>query len=241
MIDDSMPPLLPALRRAIKQVTGGEVEFLINTHLHGDHTGNNASFAEAGTHIIAHEQMRQRLSEKPDTSGAALPVITFSDEMHFYLNDQPARVFHVARAHTDGDAVIYFSEANVIHTGDVLFNGLFPFIDLASGGSVSGYIAAQQQILMLADDKTVIVPGHGALATKADLLRANKMLVDIQGQVSRLIAEGKTRQEILALNPLADYSDDWSWDFITTEKMTETLYADLATHRHGPADKAHHH
>ncbi|BFM21172.1 MBL fold metallo-hydrolase [Gilvimarinus japonicus] len=232
MIDDSMPPLLDKLRAAIADISGDDIEFLINTHLHDDHTGNNAAFATQGSHIVAHEKMRSRLKLDAKRTAQALPVITLNDQMNFYLNDQPARVFHLARAHTDGDLAIEFSDANVLHTGDVLFNGMFPFIDLDSGGSVDGYIAAQKTLLEMVDDNTVIVPGHGALAKKADLQRANKMLMDARQKVAKLIAQGETEKEILAANPLAEYHDDWSWDFITTEKMTRTLYRDLTAHRH---------
>jgi len=137
------------------------------------------------------------------------------------------RVFHVANAHTDGDSAIHFHEVNVIHAGDAMFNKLFPFIDLDSGGSVSGFIAAQKKILSMANDQTTIVPGHGVLANKADLQAAVDMLIDAQTRVKALVDAGKSKEEILATNPLADYHDIWNWGFITTERMTETLYRSL--------------
>jgi len=241
MIDDSMPPLLPKLKAAIKSLGGEDLTFLINTHLHGDHTGNNASFARDGAHLVAHHKVRERLKADSERSAEALPVITFNDEIHFHLNGQPAQVLHLPAAHTDGDAAIYFPQADVLHTGDLLFNGLFPFIDLENGGSVQGYIDAQQRLLDLAGEDAVIVPGHGpAKANRADLERANTMLREVYQKVSRLVAQGRTEDEILELNPLADYHDDWSWGFITTEKMTRTLYRDLTEHRHGtPGDHQH--
>ncbi len=240
LIDDSMPPVLDIMQAAIKEITTRPVDFLINTHVHGDHTGNNAHYGEAGAHIVAHENLRQHLVDKgvqtaegmAPAPAAALPVITFSKAMSFHLNGDQAEVFHVARAHTDGDAVIHFHDANVIHTGDAFFNGLFPFIDLDSGGSVSGYIAAQKDILERANDATQIIPGHGPLASKADLQAAVDMLTDARNRVQVHLSAGKTEAEILAENPLAKYHDDWNWGFITTERMTKTLIRDLSGEPH---------
>jgi cyclase len=135
----------------------------------------------------------------------------------------------VANAHTDGDSAIHFPEVNVIHAGDAMFNRLFPFIDLDSGGSVSGYIAAQETLLAIANDQTKIIPGHGVLANKADLQAALDMLIESQARVKALVDAGKSKEEILAENPLADYHDVWNWGFITTERMTEMLYRSLTS------------
>lgn len=232
MIDDSMPPLLPNLNKAIAEVTDKPINFLINTHMHADHTGNNVSFGETGAHIIGHTNLRDRLqvSTVDGQEGsaplpmAALPVITFSDEITFHLNGDDARVFHLASAHTDGDVAIYFKKANILHTGDALFNGLFPFIDTAHGGSVEGYIAAQKLLYELADDKTVIVPGHGPIATRTDLKVAADMLVDAVKRVEKLHKKGLSEDEVVAKNPLAKYHEKWNWGFITTEKITRTIY-----------------
>lgn len=235
MIDDGLSPFLDKLKAAIKELTSAQVDFLINTHIHGDHTGNNASFGDAGAHIVAHKNLRERFKTmqhdtpegKKPTPPSALPVITFSSEISFYLNGSETRVFHVAKAHTDGDAVIHFIDLNVIHTGDALFNGLFPFIDLESGGSVSGYIDAQKRIYELAKDDTVIIPGHGPIAKRADLKTSFTMLEDARSLVRDLVAKGKSEEDIVKLNPLKKYHDKWNWGFITTEKMTRTLYKDL--------------
>lgn len=235
MIDDSMPPFLDKLKAAVLELTRQKIDFLINTHVHGDHTGNNASFGEAGAHIVAHHKLRERLKTmqqdtpkgKKPTPPSALPVITFSNEITFHLNGSEIQVFHVENAHTDGDAVIHFVDLNVIHTGDALFNGLFPFIDLDSGGSVSGYIAAQKRIYEMAKNDTVIIPGHGPIGKRADLEASITMLEDARASVQKLIAKGKSEEEIVQLNPLKKYHDKWNWGFITTEKMTRTLYKDL--------------
>jgi glyoxylase-like metal-dependent hydrolase (beta-lactamase superfamily II) len=159
--------------------------------------------------------------------GEALPVVTFSDSVTIHLNGRQAFVFHVEHAHTDGDAVIHFRDDNVIHAGDVLFNGMFPFIDLDAGGSVEGYIAAQKRILALADEQTKIIPGHGPLASRKDLQTAVDMLQGAHDRVRRLVDAGQSEEAILAANPLKDYHDDWNWGFITTERMTRTLYRGL--------------
>jgi len=232
LIDDGLPPLTGKLLAAIAEITDDPVEFLINTHVHGDHIGGNEAFGEKGATIVAHDNLRRRLIADgvSDATGAkvpapegALPVVTFSDSVTFHLNGHEAFVFHVEKAHTDGDAVIQFRNANVIHAGDVLFNGLFPFIDLDSGGSVDGYIAAQKEILARADDETKIIPGHGPLANRKDLETAVAMLEDAYARVRALVDAGQTQEQILAANPLADYHEDWNWGFITTERMTTTL------------------
>jgi len=235
MIDDSMPPFLDKMTNAIKSVTEKPVDFLINTHVHGDHIGNNEAMGNAGTHIVAHQNLREHLLKKGirgqdgnvPAPKAALPVITFSHAMHFHLNGEDAKIFHVAKAHTDGDAVIFFKNANVIHAGDTFFNGMFPFIDLNSGGSVDGYINAQKKMISLSNDKTKIIPGHGPLASKQDLQAAVDMLVDAKAQVGKLIKAGKSENETVKANPLAKYADKWNWQFITTERMTRQLYKDL--------------
>lgn len=235
LIDDSMPPLTDRLLAAVEEVVREPVDFVINTHVHGDHVGGNATLGEAGAWIVAHENVRKRLEEKgpsADDESApappeALPVITFADAVTFHLNGQETHVFHATHAHTDGDAVIHFSDANVIHAGDVLFNRQFPFIDLDTGGSVDGYIAAQERILEVADADTKIIPGHGSLASVADLEASITMLKDARSRIAALIEAGRSVDEVVAADPLADY-EEWSWGFITTERMTRQVYGDLA-------------
>lgn len=231
LIDDGLPPMTDELLAAIGKLTDAPIDFLINTHVHGDHVGSNESFGRAGATIVAHDNLRQRLvadgmktaAGEVATPKDALPIVTFSDSVTFHLNGRDAFVFHVEHAHTDGDAVIHFREDNVIHTGDAMFNGLFPFIDLDTGGSVDGYIAAQERILAMADEETKIIPGHGPLAGKSDLQAAVDMLKDSYARVRALVEAGQSEEAILAANPLADYHDEWNWGFITTERMTKTL------------------
>lgn len=226
LIDDALEPMAEKVIKAVEALTKQPVDFLINTHVHGDHIGGNAAFHKTGATIITHDNIRERmLADNADKD--ALPEVTFSDAVTFHLNGHTAFVFHVPHAHTDGDAVIHFPEVNVIAAGDILFNGLFPFIDLDSGGSVPGYLAAQEKILSMADSETKIISGHGPQGSKADLQTAHDMLVDALARVKKLVDAGKSKGEILAENPLASYHDDWNWRFITTESMTQTLHRSL--------------
>ena len=231
MIDDGLAPLAPTLLAFVTETAGRPINFMINTHVHGDHAGGNAHFAENGTVVFAHDNIRKRLVADSSSAGGdgGLPVVTFGDGVTFHLNGIEARVFHIPQAHTDGDAAIFFPGVNVIHTGDLLFNGIFPYIDLDSGGTVAGYIAGQQKLISLADDDTKIIPGHGPLATKADLQRNLLVLTDSQARVKLLVDQGRTIEEILEANPLSVYHEDYNWSFITTERMTRMLYRALTT------------
>lgn len=231
LIDDGIGPIAQSLIDAAAKIAGRPVDFLINTHLHPDHVGGNAAFAETGAVLVAHDNVHKRLIDDPAKAGgpSGLPIMTFSDAVTFHINGHDAFVFHVAAAHTDGDAVIQFHDSNVIHAGDVHFNYLFPYIDIDNGGSVAGFLAAQRRVAALADADTIIIPGHGPLANKADLQAAIDMLADAEALVKTLVLAGKTEKEILAENPLSIYHDQWNWEFITTEKMTQTLYRSLTS------------
>lgn len=231
LIDDTMTPTAPALIAVADATAGRPIDFVINTHVHGDHVGGNALLADSGTVVVAHDNIRERLLADPSPAGGAagLPVITFADGMTFHINDYEAHVAHVPNAHTDGDAIIHFRNANVIHAGDLIFNGLFPFIDLDNGGTVDGYIAGQKRLIAMANDDTMFVAGHGPLANKADLERNLAVLIDSQKRVKVLVDEGVSEDDIVAANPLALYHDDYSWAFITTERMTRTLIRSLTS------------
>ena len=229
LIDDGMAPITAGLIATVEELAGRPLDFVVNTHAHGDHVGSNATLATNGAIVFAHDNLRQALLDSVDDAGgpAGLPVVTFSDEVTFHVNGHPAIVFHLPAAHTDGDAVVVFPAQNVIDAGDLFFNSLFPFIDLDSGGSVAGYKAGQQRLLELANEQTRIIPGHGPLASKADLQAALDMLTDSEARVQKLVAAGMSQQQVLEANPLADYHAKWNWGFITTERMTTTLYRSL--------------
>lgn len=229
VVDDSLPPPAPTLVKHIADTAGRPVDFVVNTHHHGDHAGGNALLADAGAVVFAHHNLRERLLADPASAGgpAGIPVITFDDGVTFHLNDVEAQVIHLPTAHTDGDAIVVIENPNVIIVGDVQFNGVFPFIDLNSGGSVDGFIAAQQRIAELADDNTVIIPGHGPAATRTDLLRDTAMLIEGQKRVKKLVDQGLSEDDAVAANPLADYAESFDWAFINAERMTRTFYKDL--------------
>lgn len=230
MIDNGVSEVLEILRKEIKKTTDKPVDYLINTHIHGDHIGNNYAFGDDGTKIISHKNLRESLVKNGMGSGdsfepapkSALPVLTFSDQMTIHINGDAAKIMHFEKAHTDGDAAVMFVADNIIHTGDIMFNTLFPYIDESNGGSMTGVIAALKTIASLSDDNTKLIPGHGPLASKADVERTIAMLEDSLDLVAALVAEGKSDEEILALNPLAKYQD-YHWGFITTERMTNQV------------------
>lgn len=230
LVDDGMAPITDSLLATVKKLAGRPLDFVVNTHAHGDHVGSNARLAEHGATIFAHDNLRRALQDAVDDAGGpgGLPVVTFSDEVTFHVNGHTAVVFHVPAAHTDGDAVIHFPDQNVIDASDLMFNYLFPFIDLDSGGSVAGYIAGQQRLLDMADEATKIIPGHGPLASKADLQIALDMLRDAEARVKKLVDAGMSLEQVVAANPLAVYHEQWNWGFITTERMTSTLYRSLS-------------
>lgn len=224
MIDDQFAPLTEKIKAAIASFTSGPIRFVINTHWHADHTGGNEHMGEAGALIIAHENVRKRLSTDqvmtafkrtiPALSKEGLPVITFTRDVAFHLNAQRIDVFHVKRAHTDGDAVVYFTDANVIHTGDILFAGMYPFIDLEHGGSMNGMIDATNRILGMIDDNTRVIPGHGILTDKQGLMAYRDMLTKIRDRIQSQIKAGKTLEEIKLSQPTQDFDNEWGGGFM---------------------------
>lgn len=229
LIDDGLAPPAAAMVAHIKEVAGKAPDFLINTHYHGDHTGANALFAEAGAIVFAHHALRERLLAKPESAGgeSGIPVVTFGEGVTLHMNDVEAKVIHLAAAHTDGDAIVHAESANVIFAGDIVFNEIFPFIDLSGGGSVDGFIAAQKKIAEMANENTAIIPGHGPLANRESMQRNIAMLVEGRKRVRKLVEAGMSEDEAVAADPLADYAATFDWYFIDAERMTRTLYKDL--------------
>ncbi len=214
IVDDQFAPLTPKIIAAIAKITNKPVKFVVNTHWHGDHTGGNENLGKAGALIVAHENVRKRMNpaEFKDLIGNsnqappdALPVVTFTDMVTFYWNDETMHVIHVPPAHTDGDAIIHFMNANVYHMGDLFFNGRYPFIDTNSGGNADGVIAAVNRALERSNAATKIIPGHGALATPADLRAYRDMLVQVRSRVASLVAQGKSEDEVVAAAPTASF------------------------------------
>ncbi len=238
MIDTQFAPIAPFLDRAQREVSGDQpVEMVLNTHLHGDHVMGNAWFAERGAVVMAHESVRPALmnpvtanltGSTPDPlSGDFLPVVNLSGSETLTLNGQTVKLYHEPAAHTAGDIWVHFEEANVIHAGDLLFSGWFPYIDLDNGGTVNGYIDAMQSIVDVADADTNIIAGHGPMSTEADLEASIAMLTEARARVAALVEGGHGYSEILEAEPLTDFHDEWNWQFITTERMIWTLYRDI--------------
>ena len=226
MIDDQFAPATGAILDQIKTVTDQPVRFLLNTHFHGDHTGGNENLGKSGVLIFAHDNVRARLLSA-NAPAASLPVVTFNDATTFHMNGQTVRVFHTSNAHTDGDAMIHFQEADVIHMGDTFFNGFYPFIDAKSGGSVEGVFAAIDTVLALADDDTVIVPGHGPVGNRADLVAYREMLIKARDGIRPLIADGKSVEDIVVAKPLAALDDQWGGGFLNPERFLRVMHAAL--------------
>lgn len=233
MIDDQFAPLAPKIKAAIAELSKKPVKFMINTHWHYDHVGGNESLAKDGVIIVAHNNVRKRMSKDgfikafnkkvPASPAVALPIITFSDEVTFHLNSLDIEVVHKSNAHTDGDSLVIFKSANVIHMGDTFFNGLYPFIDASSEGSINGMIKAADYVLSIADDKTKIIPGHGPLGDKKSLKSYRDMLVTVRDRMQKLMDEGKSLEQIIALKPNADFDKIWGQAFLKPDVFLKIL------------------
>lgn len=216
LIDDQFAPLSEKINNALKKLTDKTVKFVINTHFHDDHVGGNENFASEGTVIVAQANSRLRMttdqlmaafnSTQKAAPYQALPKITFTESVTLHLNGETVEVLHIKNAHTDGDAVIYFKESNIIHTGDVFVRYGLPFIDQPHGGSIDGMIAGIDDIMNLINDDTKIIPGHGDIATKKDMFDYKKMLQTVRDRITDGIKKGKTLNEIIASDPTKEYT-----------------------------------
>jgi glyoxylase-like metal-dependent hydrolase (beta-lactamase superfamily II) len=238
LIDDQYAPLTERILAAIRTLDPDPIRFVINTHWHGDHTGGNENVGRTGAVIVAHDNVRRRMSMAqvvrgdavPPSPNGALPVVTFSAGVTFHLNGDDIRVLHVEHAHTDGDALVYWTRANVLHMGDTFFNGMIPFIDLDSGGSIDGAIVAVEAGLALANDATVIIPGHGPIGRRADLVGYRDMLVSLRDRVRAEMRRHRSLEQIKALRLADRYGPPDG--FISPDRMIETIYQSLS---HPPA------
>jgi cyclase len=237
LVDDPYAPLTPKIRAAIAAVTDKPVRFVLNTHWHGDHTGGNENFAEAGALVVAHDNVRKRMSTEQflafftmkvePSPKAALPLVTFDRSVTFHINGDEVTALHCPAAHTDGDAIVHFRRADVIHMGDIHFNYMYPFIDSSSGGTPEGVIAAVDRALALATDRTRIIPGHGPLASKADLEAYRTMLSTVLERVKAQLAAGKSVQEIVDGKPTQAFDAKWGAGFIKPDTWVKMLVAGL--------------
>jgi cyclase len=235
IVDDQFAPLADKIRAALKKLGEGKLRYILNTHFHGDHTGSNRVFGTEGT-IVAHDNVRKRLSGewKPTSGNApppqppeALPVITFDNSLSVFFNGEEIRVIHVPHGHTDGDSVIYFTKANVVHMGDQFFNGMFPFVDLESGGDVEGYERNVGTVLAKMPADARVIPGHGPLASVEDLKKFHQMLVETIASVRERMKAGKTLDQIKA-EGLPEKWNSWGQGFIKTPAWIEKIHKSLS-------------
>jgi cyclase len=221
MIDDQFAPLTDRIVAAIRVIDDGEIRFLINTHVHPDHTGGNENIGRMGIPILARDQVRARLMAT--LPAVALPLLTFSDELTLHMNGEDIEAIPLPPAHTDGDTYIYFRASDVLHAGDVFRTVAFPVIDLANGGSLDGTIEALGIAVGLAGPNTKIVPGHGVVSTRADVMEFRDMVIDVKARVSEMVDRGMTYEQVAAASPTAPYNAKWG----DPERFLTAVYSEL--------------
>ena len=234
IIDNQFAPMTNKIISAVKELTDQPIRYVFNTHWHGDHTGGNNNFGGMGYAIVAHDNVRERMLEDqyhlffkagtPPAPAAALPVMTYDNEISFHLNGDHVRVIHTPNAHTDGDSIFYFEKADVLQTGDVFINRGFPLIDIHSNGSIAGQIEATNRMLEIAGPNTIIIPGHGPLTDEKRMEEIRDMLVETRSRVTALLDKNMTLEEILDQAPLADLEEQWGYSLVTAEAFTTIIY-----------------
>ena len=241
LIDDQYAPLTEKIKQAVAEISPRSIRFLLNSHWHGDHTGGNENLGEAGVVIVAHENVRARMSAEqfleffgsrvPPSPKVALPVVTFSDAVTFYFNGEEIHVAHFPPAHTDGDSVIHFRQANVIHTGDLFTYQQYPFIDVATGGSINGMIAGAKRLLSMVNEDTRLIPGHGPLGDPSRLLEFHDMLVTIRDRIVDAVEAGQTLDEIVQAVPAREFDAKWGQKFLSSEQFVRLVHSSLRSSR----------
>ena len=227
IVDDQFAKLHDQIKQEISKLKPGAPEFVINTHHHGDHTGGNEKFAEAGAHVIAHHNVYKRLLIKHGKNSGFLPVLSFDSQMMLHFNNEDAKLWHYPNAHTDGDAIIFFSNANVVHMGDVYFNlGGLPFVDVDSGGSLQGVIAAVNDVLSRIDEQTKVIPGHGPVTNKAGLQNYLALLEKAKGLMLAAIEKHGDLERVQAARPLQSLNLTYAY-WLPEERVTKLFYLSL--------------
>jgi glyoxylase-like metal-dependent hydrolase (beta-lactamase superfamily II) len=234
LIDSNVPPVAAQLKAAVGKLSDRPVRFLLNTHWHFDHAGGNEIFGQSGTVIVAHHNCRKRLANEqtialldmkfPPSPKAALPVVTFGDTGTLHHGNTVVEAFHVPRAHTDTDAAYLLPRFDVLHTGDLFLNGIYPFIDYSTGGDLEGWILGLKKVLEVAGPRTKIIPGHGPMATRADLITFRDMLTQVRDRIKPLIEQGKSLQEVIAAKPTQPLDDKWGKGVFTPDVFVQMVY-----------------
>jgi cyclase len=237
IIDDQLKPLTGQLLSEIRKISDQPIRFVINTHYHGDHVGGNETLGKAGSVIIAHDNIRKRMtsdqfshfmgSTTPAWPDDSLPVVTFNDQVTLHMNGEPVSVHHVPRGHTDGDSIVYFPVSNVVHMGDILFTGLYPYIDLDGGGSIQGMIAGVKLGMSMGDADTRFIAGHGYLTDRQGMREYLAFLVKARDNVQALIDQGMSLQQAVAAKPTAEWDEELGKVWITPEQMVIFIYNSL--------------
>ena len=236
IVDDQFAKLSDGIKAQISKLKSGVPEFVINTHHHGDHTGGNENFANAGSHVIAHHNVYSRLKEKHGEGSKYLPMISFSKDMTLHFNNEHAQLWHYHNAHTDGDAVIFYEKANAVHLGDIFFNlNSLPFVDVDSGGSLDGVIKAVSDVLTKVDGATKVIPGHGPVTNKAGLESYLSLLKQARELMLNAMVDNKSLEDVLASKPLASLALTYS-NWLPEERVTKLFYLSLKN-----ADKSKYH
>jgi glyoxylase-like metal-dependent hydrolase (beta-lactamase superfamily II) len=227
VVDDQFAPLAEKITAKLKELNPTAPRFVLNTHWHGDHTGGNAHFGSQGANIIASANVRERLAKKSDSQPAELPVVTYESGASVHFNGEEIRLIALGRGHTDGDSLVWFTGAKVLHMGDQFFSGKFPFIDLGSGGDVDGYLTNVEKALALIPSDTRVIPGHGPLSTVEDLKAFRDMLVETTGVVKKAIAAGKSLEQVKT-EGLPEKWKSWGTGFINTSRWLEICFNSLS-------------
>ena len=240
-VDSGLPNRSADIAKAVTDLSAQPVATLINTHWHLDHTGGNESLGKGGARILAQTGTRTRLAtdqtvefmkmHTPPSPAVALPVITFAEGLTLYANGEEIEMTHVPPAHTDTDIIVYFRKANVLHAGDLLFNGLYPFIDYSSKGWIGGMVAGVDRVLKLSNASTKIIPGHGPMATRADVVAFREMLHTIQARIEPMVKSGKSVQQVAAAKPTKDFDAKWGGGFLKPDQFAGLVYTGIARHR----------
>ncbi len=237
LVDDQFAPLTPKIIAAVAGVTSQPIKFVVNTHWHGDHSGGNENLGKAGALLVAHSNVRQRMSTEqfmaafnrrtPPSPAAALPVVTFTDSVTFHINGDDLVAFHVPAAHTDGDVIVHFTKADVIHMGDAMMTISYPLVDLSSGGNVAGFIAAADRALSVCTANTIVIPGHGGVTDCAGLREWRNMIATVRDRVRAEMGKSRTLDQIKAAGLTAEFDAKWGKGFIQAPVFVEFVYRSL--------------